>query len=251
MSDRDALLNAIAEHPEEDVPRLMYADWLEENGEPERADFVRNQVELGRVGLDDPERRALVVKNVRYLNEFVPHWKEQLPQLPGIAWGDFNRGLVEEVQAEGDERPVVRHAAEIFAVPGIHVLRLRRLQSGGPLSYVPELARLRALAMVGARAESHDLRELLASPHLGRLTALDLHGNRADHLAAADIADGRFPDLVELYLGSNRVADSGARALADSPHLPNLRLLDLRNNQITAPAVRTALVRRFGSAVKL
>src|SRR5215217_3370403 len=106
MNDRDALLTAIGEHPEEDTPRLMYADWLEENGQPERADFVRNQVELGRVGLDDPARRELVVKNVYYLNNFVPQWKAELPRLPGIEWGDFNRGLIEEAQAD-TEGPVV------------------------------------------------------------------------------------------------------------------------------------------------
>lgn len=250
MNDRNALLHAIAEHPEEDVPRLMYADWLEENGEPQRADFVRNQVELARLGLDDPGRYPLVRKNVRYLAESAPHWKEQLPQLPGITWGDFNRGLIEEVQAR-DEGPVVAFAAEIFAVPGIHVLRLAGLRDGARLARRPELARLRALRMVGARADAEAIRELLASPYLARLTVLDLHGNRADDAVAADIADGRFPELAELWLGANTVADAGALALAKSPRLSKLRLLDLRGNHITAPAVRAAFVRRFGSAVKL
>jgi uncharacterized protein (TIGR02996 family) len=250
MNDRDALLNAIAEHPEEDVPRLMYADWLEENGEPERADFVRNQVELGRVGIDDPARRALVVKNVRYLNEFVPHWKDQLPQLPGVAWGDFNRGLIEEVQVDTNENAAFA-ATEIFAVPGVHVLRLNRLRHGRPLSKRPELVRLRALRLVAACTPSVFLSDLLASPYLGRLTALELDRTEADDTAATAIADGRFPDLTELYLGTTRVGDGGARALADSPHLPKLRLLDLRGNRITSPTVRAALVRRFGKAVKL
>jgi uncharacterized protein (TIGR02996 family) len=36
-----ALLEAILETPEDDLPRLAYADWLEENGEEARADFLR------------------------------------------------------------------------------------------------------------------------------------------------------------------------------------------------------------------
>ena len=32
--------------PEEDAVRLVFADWLEENGEPDRAEFIRVQVEL-------------------------------------------------------------------------------------------------------------------------------------------------------------------------------------------------------------
>ena len=250
MNDHDALLRAIGEHPEEDTPRLMYADWLDENDQPERADFVRNQVELARVGLNGPDRAPLVRKNLRYLLNFVPHWKAELPRLSGIAWGDFNRGLIEEVQGDS-ETPVAGGAAAIFAIPGIHVLRLKRLVNATDLARHPELARLRALKMVGGRASPAALRMLLGSVHLGRLTILDLHGNRADSDVAADIADGRFPDLAELWLGSNAVTNRGAAALASSPHLAGLRLLDLRGNPIDNHTTRAALVSRFRSKVKL
>lgn len=46
MSDLDALLRAIVTNPDEDTPRLMYADALDERGEPgdrERAEFIRRQ----------------------------------------------------------------------------------------------------------------------------------------------------------------------------------------------------------------
>lgn len=36
-----AFLRAIAANPDDDTPRLVFADWLEEHGEPERAEFVR------------------------------------------------------------------------------------------------------------------------------------------------------------------------------------------------------------------
>jgi uncharacterized protein (TIGR02996 family) len=248
MNDHDALLNAIAEHPEEDTPRLMYADWLEENGQPERADFVRNQIELERVGLNGEGRHPLVVKNVHYLKEWVPYWKSELPRIKGIEWGDFNRGLVEEVYGASDE-PVVAHADTIFAVPGIHVLRVRRLNNAAALAQLPHLARVRALKMVSAGAGVHALRTLLASPHLGRLTALDLHRNGADDAVAEDIADGRFPDLAELWLGENLITQRGARALATSPHLTNLRFLDLYGNR--CPYAHHALRKRFGSNLKL
>ncbi len=48
MSDRDALLAAICAQPDEDTPRLAFADWCDEYGEPARAAFVRAQVELAR-----------------------------------------------------------------------------------------------------------------------------------------------------------------------------------------------------------
>src|SRR6516162_4283405 len=57
MDDEPALLAAIAAHPEEDTPRLAYADWLDEHagGLPEpasariRAEFIRVQCEIKKL----------------------------------------------------------------------------------------------------------------------------------------------------------------------------------------------------------
>lgn len=46
MSDLDALLKAILANPEDDTVRLVYADALEENGQAERAEFIRLQIKL-------------------------------------------------------------------------------------------------------------------------------------------------------------------------------------------------------------
>lgn len=42
------LMDAILLEPEDDLPRLVYADYLEETGDPDWAEFVRAQVEVGR-----------------------------------------------------------------------------------------------------------------------------------------------------------------------------------------------------------
>ena len=44
MTDRHAFLAAIKAHPDDDTPRLVFADWLDEHGEPERARVIRNMV---------------------------------------------------------------------------------------------------------------------------------------------------------------------------------------------------------------
>src|SRR4051812_5986779 len=48
MSAGEELLRAIAESPEDDDRRLVYADWLEEHGDGERAEFVRASVEAAK-----------------------------------------------------------------------------------------------------------------------------------------------------------------------------------------------------------
>lgn len=54
--DQAAFLRAIRDNPDDDLKRLVYADWLEENGEEARSDFIRVQVELAAMLAGVPER---------------------------------------------------------------------------------------------------------------------------------------------------------------------------------------------------
>jgi uncharacterized protein (TIGR02996 family) len=54
MADAAPLLAAIASAPDDDLPRLVYADWLDEHGDPDRAEFIRLQIHTARVGPLDP-----------------------------------------------------------------------------------------------------------------------------------------------------------------------------------------------------
>jgi uncharacterized protein (TIGR02996 family) len=54
MTAENAFLRSIINHPEDDNPRLIYADWLDEQGEVDRAEFIRVQCELEKMGPDRP-----------------------------------------------------------------------------------------------------------------------------------------------------------------------------------------------------
>ena len=41
MDERSTLLRAVLESPWDDVPRLVYADWLDEHGRGDLAEFIR------------------------------------------------------------------------------------------------------------------------------------------------------------------------------------------------------------------
>ena len=48
MTDHDALIASVLATPDDDAPRLVYADWLDEHGQPERAALIRDMIrELG------------------------------------------------------------------------------------------------------------------------------------------------------------------------------------------------------------
>jgi uncharacterized protein (TIGR02996 family) len=57
MTDEAAFLRIIRSRPEDDLSRLVFADWLEEQGDP-RADFLRLHLALSAAAPDHPDRVA-------------------------------------------------------------------------------------------------------------------------------------------------------------------------------------------------
>src|SRR4051794_3229291 len=96
MTQEDALLRAIRAEPEDDWPRLVYADWLEERGDP-RAEFIRAQCALAGLPPADPRRPGLEARAQELLREHHARWVEPVCSLLGVpdAWVTFRRGFVE------------------------------------------------------------------------------------------------------------------------------------------------------------
>src|SRR5215207_1617840 len=64
-------------HPDDDTPRLVLADWLEEHGDRHtaaRAEFIRVQIELARLPDEDPRREALTRRQDELLKEHEQAW---------------------------------------------------------------------------------------------------------------------------------------------------------------------------------
>src|SRR5438552_3731260 len=76
MTDDPGLLRAILDDPDDDGLRLVYADWLEEHGEPERAEFIRVQLELEphRFAIDRPRVRQLLAREAELLDRYEDQW---------------------------------------------------------------------------------------------------------------------------------------------------------------------------------
>ena len=50
MNPHAEFIQTIYDNPDDDTPRLVYADWLEENGFVPLAEFIRVQIEINRLG---------------------------------------------------------------------------------------------------------------------------------------------------------------------------------------------------------
>src|SRR5262245_65195916 len=85
-SQQDSLLEAIRADPADDGVRLVYADWLEENGDPARAEFIRVQLERAR--LPGWDRRAVVLgwRERELLDDHGHRWVAEAPERPGAFW---------------------------------------------------------------------------------------------------------------------------------------------------------------------
>ncbi len=79
MSDENELLVAIWEHPHDDTVRLVYADWLQENGQPERAEFIRVPGESAELAEDDKRFRAVHAAANNLLKKWGGTWQASLP----------------------------------------------------------------------------------------------------------------------------------------------------------------------------
>jgi uncharacterized protein (TIGR02996 family) len=125
VSDDRAFLQDILEHPEDDAPRLVYADWLEESGEPERAaraEFIRVQYALQRLPPGDARRPQLEERerDLRLAHE--AEWVAPLRELGSVQAWEFRRGFVEKVALRVAD--FLGLAERLFAAAPVRELRL-------------------------------------------------------------------------------------------------------------------------------
>jgi uncharacterized protein (TIGR02996 family) len=231
-TDAEPFLQRIRAFPDDDAPRLVFADWLDEQGGtgPARAAVIRGQHPQAPRADPAPapaERRAA---------------GQKLRAGHGAAGGapfrgccsaiEFRRGFVEEVRIGAIQ--FLRHAHELFAAGPVR--RLDLLDAGSHLGLVmrsPYLGRLAGLTVYAQHLREPLAQAVARCPHLGGLTALALGRNRLTD-AAADLLAGAavLSKLEALDLSENEMTESGARAVAASPHLAGLRRLDLRQNPV-------------------
>lgn len=228
MTNEQALLLAIRADPDDELARLALADWLDDNGDPPRAEFVRVQCQLARGGdgplatqkLRDREKQLLKDHSRRWLGPFAdtnpPVWR-------------FERGTAVFFlpAAELLTKETLARAAEWF--PRAWVLDLRLTGSAANLPTLfeqPWLGRLSRLHVGPLPAGTYilpprDLKALASCQGLSGLWSLRLTGLEMG---------GRIGQLADSPLAGSL----GALALADDTLTPD----DLGRLAATFPCLR-------------
>jgi uncharacterized protein (TIGR02996 family) len=100
MTHVDAFLADIREHPHDDAPRLIFADWLDEDGHADRAAFIRAQCADPRQTCGLSVRQEGPEAEVVGAGCEVPAWlftapdTRTLPAFRGVAYR-FRRGFLD------------------------------------------------------------------------------------------------------------------------------------------------------------
>src|SRR5262249_49346848 len=95
-SERAALTAAVAAEPDDDLPRLVFSDWLEENGEPDRAEFIRVGLERVRLDRHDPRRDELRHREQELVRSHEKEWVEAHGLTPH-RFREYIRGFAERL----------------------------------------------------------------------------------------------------------------------------------------------------------
>jgi uncharacterized protein (TIGR02996 family) len=243
----DALFAGIVEDPEADGPRLVYADWLEENGRPERAELIQAQCRLEALSEADPSHAALARRVDELLAAHRTEWEAGLPAVlrwrRGFPWlirgGVVDFLLCEEALRRLPDLSVHLYAPDSVPVTEDNVEELDRYaadeESYERLGESPLLLRWVELETVGAVGH-REFEYLFASGHLANLRRLTSRSNEVGPWVSV-LAGVPFRKLTHLDLYNNDSfangpSDEGLHKLLASPYLGGLEYLDFGMNDV-------------------
>jgi uncharacterized protein (TIGR02996 family) len=239
MAELDrAFLHDILENPDDDAPRLIYADWLDERGNEARAEFIRLQCELVRLDRYDPRWPGLKRREGQLLAGHSLRWIQDAG-VEGLDEPRFRRGFIEHA-AFTDCLEYLNQASRLFQRVPLSSATFGSLGGwNGEMEQTADLGKFFRSRHVRPlrRLEFHAIdqlpgEDLLASlahvPPSACLEELDLSDNSLVNEDLEMLA--RCPTLARLRvlsLADNNYGPAGLRRLMASPHLKNLRELDL------------------------
>jgi uncharacterized protein (TIGR02996 family) len=233
VTTEQSLTAAVLASPDDDLPRLVFADWYEENGDPERAEFVRLQCALARPHeLTSDRLNELLIREKVLIQMHAGRWLDPLrqrgePLFSRRTHAQFRRGFV-----------------EVVWMPAAWFLK----KANGLFARCP----VRELRLTQVTAE--EWRQVLTGDHFTRLEALDLSERRLGNAAAGRFVrfawPGRVSKLKRLRLRGCGIDDDGAETLAGIPETEFAPVeLDLGLNPISEAGQRR-LRYRYGEAVR-
>lgn len=226
--DAQAIYRTILDAPLDDAPRLILADWLDEQGESERAEYLRLACAIDRAKFADTtlplrQRRDTLEAQLQR------HIWDDLPDIAmSVYWenGPYPRGFCQAVRVP-DVTTLQHYWPKLTAQAPVIEVQLTGKENLAPLAEMPELGRIHHLNVSFNHVGANDLamRAILRSRYLHTLTGLGC--------------------------GSTSVGEETMTVLADCPATSTMRVLDLFINNLDAGLGKLAQTRGWKALEEL
>jgi uncharacterized protein (TIGR02996 family) len=246
--DEQAFLTAIFAEPDDDTPRLVFADWLDERGQGDdaaRAALIRAQCQAEVLPPKSKERAKLERQARAILKEHGDRWAKELRDSRLVRDWQFRRGFLDGVTMSASV--FARSAEKLFEIaPTIRTAYFPDASNEvGRLAKCEFLARLASVDLhhmckCGFCPIQNDLRALFGSKHTRGLTALNIANDRMDAEGAKRLASSPgLARLTSLDLSNNPLGAEGVAALGKSKHLSRLAALNLSRTGLGAAGMES------------
>jgi uncharacterized protein (TIGR02996 family) len=221
-----SFLSAIREDPDADGPRLVFADWLDEHGDP-RAELIRVQCQLAALNKDDPQVPDLNGRQRTWLDRYRGVWPGKHHMLCSCS---LERGLLDVHMPAG---LLKNSGLEPWLVRAIREGWVARLQvyadPQAMVKWVASRGAGRKLGLQGRLDELPTLEVRISTrkylPFLQPLTNLACLDLSALHFEPVDLEPLRhLTGMRALLLAHSSITDEGLASLGG---LKELRRLDL------------------------
>jgi uncharacterized protein (TIGR02996 family) len=177
MSTEAALLRTIRDTPDDDTARLVYADFVEEEGDAARGEFIRVQIALACTQEGDPLRSVLEDREHELLAENEHRWIGADCNSDGLVTWRFERGFISELSATPSF--MLNEGADVCAAHPVRMWRVQCTQQDmhGDLCEAGKrtwFSRLEAINLAGWFEALGEMERFLTRSDFERLRDLDL-----------------------------------------------------------------------------
>lgn len=191
--DIDDFIEGIIANPHDDSARMVFADFLEEQGDP-RAEMIRLQYELAEMSPFDKRRDKLRKRELKLLKEHGCFGKIP-PEADLLKSDGYVGGFVDGIQITVTR--FLRKQAEIFTQAPVRRVEMRgKSKKFHKLNESPYLGNIAHLTLRGHDASDDNLIKLFTNPNLCNLSTLELYDRSTSYDADYQPLGGGFGATV-------------------------------------------------------
>ncbi len=258
MSDRETFLAEILANPEDNTPRLVYADWLTEQGDPQ-GEFIHLQIQRESLPKNSAKSRRLRKRERELLKEnelnenwagllaarteryefrsgFVSFVKVDVINFATAATHMFSRNPVHSLEF-GRSSKYLQSAERASALERLRTLKFTRFDLDGQFEFFscPRLSNIHTLNFYRSSfGRFARIRDLVESESLGSLRRLIFDQSQFDTRCFEILAESTMLkqlDRVEISMGE--VSVESVLQLAESPNLKSPGVLTIESPSLS------------------